>query len=87
VLESLALGIPVIASENGTRPAGVITYPEMDSAALCARMVDLVRDRSSFAATRATSVPYAAGDNVGRMADWLTGTQTVLVNEEVTHAV
>jgi glycosyltransferase involved in cell wall biosynthesis len=26
VLESLALGIPVVACENGTRPAGVLTY-------------------------------------------------------------
>jgi glycosyltransferase involved in cell wall biosynthesis len=26
VLESLALGVPVVAAENGTRPAGTITY-------------------------------------------------------------
>lgn len=30
VLESLALGVPVVACENGTRPGGVITYPAED---------------------------------------------------------
>ena len=30
VLESMALGIPVVACENGTRPKGVITYPADD---------------------------------------------------------
>jgi glycosyltransferase involved in cell wall biosynthesis len=34
VLESLALGVPVVACENGTRPAGVVTYPAEDSASL-----------------------------------------------------
>jgi len=28
VLEALALGVPTVAAENGTRPAGVITYTE-----------------------------------------------------------
>jgi glycosyltransferase involved in cell wall biosynthesis len=43
VLESLALGIPVVACENGTRPAGVITYPAEDDAEL-ARAVEFVLD-------------------------------------------
>jgi glycosyltransferase involved in cell wall biosynthesis len=34
VLEALALGVPVVASENGARPAGVITYAASDAAAL-----------------------------------------------------
>ena len=34
VLEALSLGIPVIASENGTRPESVITFPRGDGAAL-----------------------------------------------------
>src|SRR6185295_11894061 len=38
VLESMALGIPVVACENGTRPAGVLTYPVTDSGAL-ARLI------------------------------------------------
>jgi glycosyltransferase involved in cell wall biosynthesis len=30
VLEALALGVPVVAAENGTRPAGVVTYKATD---------------------------------------------------------
>jgi glycosyltransferase involved in cell wall biosynthesis len=31
VLESLALGIPVVACDNGTRPQGAVTYPPEDA--------------------------------------------------------
>jgi glycosyltransferase involved in cell wall biosynthesis len=31
VLESIALGVPVVACENGTRPEGVLTYPADDA--------------------------------------------------------
>jgi glycosyltransferase involved in cell wall biosynthesis len=34
VLEALALGVPVVASENGHRPPGVVTYPATDFEAL-----------------------------------------------------
>jgi glycosyltransferase involved in cell wall biosynthesis len=89
VLESLALGIPVIASENGSRPSGVITYPETDAAALCARMLDLLENRESV---RERLSQYGdqttnANDNVGRMADWLAGESAAVSREEVTHAV
>ena len=89
VLESLGLGIPVIASENGSRPPGVITYPENDATALCARMLDLaqnresVRERLSRHGDQTTNV----SDNVGRMADWLAGRSAAVSREEVTHAV
>ena len=36
VLESLAVGTPVVACENGTRPGGVRTYPAEDAAAMAA---------------------------------------------------
>ena len=36
VLESLALGVPVVGCENGTRPPGVITYPAEDAEAMAA---------------------------------------------------
>jgi glycosyltransferase involved in cell wall biosynthesis len=39
VLEALALGVPVVASENGHRPVGVVTYPATDPAGL-ARILD-----------------------------------------------
>jgi glycosyltransferase involved in cell wall biosynthesis len=34
VLESLSLGVPVVAAENGSRPAGTITYPATDPDAM-----------------------------------------------------
>ncbi len=41
VLEALALGVPVVASENGTRPASVVTFTPADADAL-AEKVDFV---------------------------------------------
>jgi len=89
VLESLALGIPVIASENGSRPPGVITYPETDAAALCRRMLDLAENRESVRERLSRYGDQAANtnDNVGRMADWLAGESAEVSREEVTHAV
>jgi glycosyltransferase involved in cell wall biosynthesis len=54
VLEALSLGIPVVASENGTRPASVITY-HADDAADLSRALSTVfaeRDRISAAVRR-----------------------------------
>jgi len=39
VLESLALGVPVIASDDGPRPAGVITYRVRDATDLYRKMI------------------------------------------------
>jgi glycosyltransferase involved in cell wall biosynthesis len=44
VLEALSLGIPVVASENGTRPASVITFPRGDGAALAETVERVWRD-------------------------------------------
>jgi glycosyltransferase involved in cell wall biosynthesis len=38
VLEAMALGVPVVACENGTRPPGVITYPAEDDEQMAARL-------------------------------------------------
>jgi glycosyltransferase involved in cell wall biosynthesis len=83
VLESLTLGVPVIASENGTRPSGVITYAENDAQALCEQMLYLMRNRAQIRMDLDESV----GDNVGRMADWLCGDPLSVRSEEVSHAV
>jgi glycosyltransferase involved in cell wall biosynthesis len=51
VLESLALGVPVVGADNGTRPPGVILYPPTDAGELAARCLAVVADRA--AASRA----------------------------------
>ncbi|HLZ43775.1 MAG TPA: hypothetical protein VKQ11_22610 [Candidatus Sulfotelmatobacter sp.] len=75
VLESLALGVPVVASENGRRPAGVVTYRDQDAADLCAKMSYVTANDSVI---RARITHRSVGnedfqDNVARTADWLTG--------------
>jgi len=50
VLESLALGIPVVACENGTRPAGVLTYPPEDAGELARLVTETLANRASVVA-------------------------------------
>ena len=70
VLESLALGIPVVASENGRRPAGVISYNDTSAA----DMVDKLRFvREQYDEVKAGLSADTSVDNVSRMADWLAG--------------
>ena len=84
VLESLALKIPVIASENGRRPQGVLTYHESDADGLCSSMAYVAQHRESV---RARIEVSASDDNVGRMADWLTGCEAPSAKEEVAHVI
>jgi glycosyltransferase involved in cell wall biosynthesis/LPS sulfotransferase NodH len=70
VLESLALGIPVVASENGRRPKGVVPYDDLSAA----DMVEKLRFvRAHYDQVKAGLQPDLYDDNVGRMADWLAG--------------
>lgn len=71
VLESLALGIPVIASENGHRPTNVTTYREGDAADLCAKLIRLSDGYDQF---KKDAQLEAAEDNIARTVDWLLGT-------------
>jgi len=51
VLESLALGVPVVAAENDSRPAGVVTYPAEDPEALARAVGDVLERRDEIAAS------------------------------------
>jgi glycosyltransferase involved in cell wall biosynthesis len=68
VLESLVMGIPVVASENGRRPPGTLTYTETSAVDLYDKLVFLVENDSAI---RAKLKRFEHGDNVARMADWL----------------
>jgi glycosyltransferase involved in cell wall biosynthesis len=70
VLEALALGVPVVASENGRRPSGVVTYSENDAEDMCAKLNYLMEHRAEVKASLRND---AQDDNVGIMADWLAG--------------
>jgi glycosyltransferase involved in cell wall biosynthesis len=65
VLEALALGIPVVACENGTRPAGVITYPAEDHQEMAARVAHVLAHRDRIVRGLApTAVPDTVADEL-----------------------
>jgi peptidoglycan/xylan/chitin deacetylase (PgdA/CDA1 family)/glycosyltransferase involved in cell wall biosynthesis len=74
VLESLALGIPVIAAENGRRPAGVVTYTFADPADICAKLSYVADNYDDV--KRATRLDKPE-DAVERAAEWLLDAVTV----------
>lgn len=51
VMEALALGVPVVATENHNRPPGVITYPAEDSEALAGTLSDVLARRHEIVAS------------------------------------
>ena len=65
VLEALALGVPVVACHNGTRPSGVVTYPAEDPERL-ARAVMRTLDRrfEIMAAVSGAEIPDTVSDEV-----------------------
>jgi glycosyltransferase involved in cell wall biosynthesis len=68
VLESLALGIPVVASQNGRRPSGVLTFVDGDPADLCDKLRHLITNFADI--KQHTHLPFPA-NNTARMADWI----------------
>ncbi len=57
VLESLAVGTPVVASENGTRPAGVLTYPAEDPSQMAELIEYVLANRQQVVASLGSHVP------------------------------
>jgi glycosyltransferase involved in cell wall biosynthesis len=57
VLEALALRVPVVASENGTRPAGVLTYPPEDPQGLAETVEYVLGHRAEIVARLEESDP------------------------------
>ena len=70
MLESLALKIPVVASANGRRPEGVVTYNDTDADDMVAKLCFV---REHYDKVKESLQSEAGEDNVGRMADWLVG--------------
>lgn len=46
VLESMALGVPVVACDNGTRPGGVLTYPVEDAQEMAKQVEHVIAHRT-----------------------------------------
>ena len=70
VLESIALQVPVVASENWRRPDGVVTYNDTDPADMCEKLVAVT---ARYDEVKAGLALGAIDDNVSAMADWLVG--------------
>ena len=70
VLESLALGVPVVAADNGMRPPGVITFPWGHTEELCLKLDYLCEN---YGRIKRGLAAVAVEDNVGRIAEWLLG--------------
>jgi len=68
VLEAIALKVPVVASENGRRPPGVVTYADTDADDMCAKLTYVVENLLEVKAALRND---PAVDNVARTADWL----------------
>lgn len=65
VLESLALGVPVVACENGTRPPGVLTYTADNAEEMAARLDYVLAHRADVVqALGRVDVPDTVTDEI-----------------------
>ena len=70
VFESLALGIPVVASENYNRPPRVVTYRDDDVADLYEKLSFLTEQ---YGRVKEQTRLEGVEDNIERTVDWLLG--------------
>ena len=75
VLQALSLGVPVVASENGTRPASVLTYRATDADAMIDRIDTVLSNRTAAAAA---IVRPDIRDTVAEEVDLLLGTSAAM---------
>ncbi len=73
VLEALSLGVPVVASENGSRPPGVVTFRADDAADLAEKLRYVL---GNYDAVRARLDRPAVRDTVREEADLLVRAST-----------
>jgi len=83
VIESLAHGVPVVASANGRRPPGVVTYQETNASDLAAKLGDLM---DGYEAVKSRTRWESAENNTARMADFLHRVAQAGAAKEVVHA-
>ena len=68
LLESIALGVPVVASENNNRPPQVTTYCESNADDLCKKLTLVTECYEQM--KEKTQLTWAE-DNIARTVDWL----------------
>lgn len=79
VLEALALGVPVVASHNGTRPASVVTYRPADAEDLARQVAAVLADLDGVKASLvAPEIRDTVADEARLLVECATGGDTAL---------
>jgi glycosyltransferase involved in cell wall biosynthesis len=71
VLEALALGVPVVASDCVARPAGTTTFRSRDTSDLTECVARVLKDLPSYRASAAATAPAGSGSEFVELYDTL----------------